>query len=165
MWANENTYINITFEDTSQGQLAMRVLCSISARPYLHLNRVIYEWTDVNYLGKITSFTNDELPVGFSHATRRKPHIMHGSDAHECRSSFLVAEDVCLHVERHGGRVLYSSRGTCFSSAARLSPTVLDGQIYHRPSDWEISQFHLVLDGACRTPRQPNRAERSRRRR
>ncbi|KAJ7897061.1 lung seven transmembrane receptor-domain-containing protein [Mycena olivaceomarginata] len=46
MWANENTYINITFEDTSQGQLAM----------------VIYEWTDVNYLGKITSFTNDELP-------------------------------------------------------------------------------------------------------
>ncbi|KAJ7361540.1 lung seven transmembrane receptor-domain-containing protein [Mycena albidolilacea] len=46
MWANENTYINITFEDTSQGQLAM----------------VIYEWTDVNYLGKITSSTNDELP-------------------------------------------------------------------------------------------------------
>ncbi|KAJ7897053.1 lung seven transmembrane receptor-domain-containing protein [Mycena olivaceomarginata] len=56
MWANENTYINITFEDTSQGQLAMRVGFAYA------LNRVIYEWTDVNYLGKITSFTNDELP-------------------------------------------------------------------------------------------------------
>ncbi|KAF7339301.1 Integral membrane protein [Mycena sanguinolenta] len=46
MWANENTYINVTFEDASQGQLAM----------------VIYEWSDVQYLGKITSFTDDELP-------------------------------------------------------------------------------------------------------
>ncbi|KAJ7246326.1 lung seven transmembrane receptor-domain-containing protein [Mycena haematopus] len=46
MWANENTYINVTFEDASQGQLAM----------------VVYEWSDVQYLGKITSFSNDELP-------------------------------------------------------------------------------------------------------
>jgi len=46
MWANQNTYINITFEDASQGQLAM----------------VVYEWSDVQYLGKITSFENDELP-------------------------------------------------------------------------------------------------------
>ncbi|KAJ7619220.1 lung seven transmembrane receptor-domain-containing protein [Mycena polygramma] len=46
MWANEKTYINVTFEPESQGQLAM----------------VVYEWSDVQYLGKITSFTDDELP-------------------------------------------------------------------------------------------------------
>ncbi|KAJ7170074.1 lung seven transmembrane receptor-domain-containing protein [Mycena filopes] len=46
MWANEDTYINVTFDAASQGQLAM----------------VIYEWKDVQYLGKITSFTDDELP-------------------------------------------------------------------------------------------------------
>ncbi|KAJ6503337.1 lung seven transmembrane receptor-domain-containing protein [Mycena vitilis] len=46
MWANEKTYINVTFEAESQGQLAM----------------VVYEWSDVQYLGKITSFTDDELP-------------------------------------------------------------------------------------------------------
>ncbi|KAJ7040415.1 lung seven transmembrane receptor-domain-containing protein [Mycena alexandri] len=51
MWANEKTYINVTFDAASQGQLAM----------------VVYEWSDVQYLGKITSFTDDELPVGFSH--------------------------------------------------------------------------------------------------
>ncbi|KAK7064065.1 integral membrane protein [Favolaschia claudopus] len=46
MWANDKTYINVTFDDASQGQLAM----------------VIYEWSDVQYLGKITSFTNEDLP-------------------------------------------------------------------------------------------------------
>ncbi|KAJ7786519.1 lung seven transmembrane receptor-domain-containing protein [Mycena metata] len=46
MWANEKTYINVTFDAASQGQLAM----------------VVYEWSDVQYLGKITSFTDDELP-------------------------------------------------------------------------------------------------------
>ncbi|CAK5264482.1 unnamed protein product, partial [Mycena citricolor] len=47
MWANQNTFINVTFDASSQGQLAM----------------VIYEWSDVQYLGKITSYTDDELPV------------------------------------------------------------------------------------------------------
>ncbi|KAJ7925978.1 lung seven transmembrane receptor-domain-containing protein [Mycena leptocephala] len=46
MWANQNTYINITFDAASQGQLAM----------------VVYEWSDVQYLGKITSMTDDQLP-------------------------------------------------------------------------------------------------------
>ncbi|KAJ7446455.1 lung seven transmembrane receptor-domain-containing protein [Mycena galericulata] len=46
MWASESTYINVTFDPTSQGQLAM----------------IIYEWSDVKYLGKVTSMTDDELP-------------------------------------------------------------------------------------------------------
>ena len=47
MWANQNTYINVSFDATSQGQLAM----------------VIYEWSDVKYLGKVTSDSDDDLPV------------------------------------------------------------------------------------------------------
>ncbi|KAK7041690.1 hypothetical protein VNI00_008979 [Paramarasmius palmivorus] len=46
MWANEHTYINVTFDAKSQGQLAM----------------VIYEWTDAPYLGKITSMSDDTRP-------------------------------------------------------------------------------------------------------
>ncbi|KAJ7751292.1 lung seven transmembrane receptor-domain-containing protein [Mycena maculata] len=47
MWASESTYINVTFNPSvSQGQLAM----------------LIYEWSDVQYLGKVTSMTDDELP-------------------------------------------------------------------------------------------------------
>ncbi|KAJ7705976.1 lung seven transmembrane receptor-domain-containing protein [Mycena rosella] len=46
MWANEDTAINVTFSADSQGQLAM----------------LIYEWADVQFLGKITSYTDDQLP-------------------------------------------------------------------------------------------------------
>ncbi|KAJ7110018.1 lung seven transmembrane receptor-domain-containing protein [Mycena epipterygia] len=46
MWGSEATYINVTFDASSQGQLAM----------------LVYEWSDVQYLGKITSFTDDDLP-------------------------------------------------------------------------------------------------------
>ncbi|ESK95509.1 integral membrane protein [Moniliophthora roreri MCA 2997] len=46
MWANEQTYINVTFDAKSQGQLAM----------------VIYEWTDAPFLGKITSMEDNTLP-------------------------------------------------------------------------------------------------------
>ncbi|KAJ7103331.1 lung seven transmembrane receptor-domain-containing protein [Mycena belliarum] len=46
MWADEATYINITFNADAQGQLAM----------------LIYEWADVQYLGKVTSYTDDALP-------------------------------------------------------------------------------------------------------
>ncbi|KAF9269939.1 hypothetical protein L218DRAFT_975984 [Marasmius fiardii PR-910] len=46
MWANDKTYINVTFDASSQGQLAM----------------VIYEWTDSSYLGKITSMSDETLP-------------------------------------------------------------------------------------------------------
>ncbi|KAM5533936.1 hypothetical protein V8D89_012361 [Ganoderma adspersum] len=43
MWASKNTYINVTFDARSQGQLAS----------------VIYEWGDVKYLGKETSRDGD----------------------------------------------------------------------------------------------------------
>ncbi|KAK7465358.1 hypothetical protein VKT23_005337 [Stygiomarasmius scandens] len=46
MWGNDKTYINVTFEPSSQGQVAM----------------VIYEWADAPYLGKITSMTDEYLP-------------------------------------------------------------------------------------------------------
>ncbi|KAJ6621161.1 lung seven transmembrane receptor-domain-containing protein [Mycena sp. CBHHK59/15] len=46
MWGSDSTYINVTFDAASEGQLAM----------------VVYEWSDVEYLGKVTSFTDDELP-------------------------------------------------------------------------------------------------------
>ncbi|PCH33992.1 hypothetical protein WOLCODRAFT_112920 [Wolfiporia cocos MD-104 SS10] len=45
MWADQNTYINVTFDSTSRGQVAM----------------VIYEWGDMEYLGKAT-VTADDLP-------------------------------------------------------------------------------------------------------
>ncbi|KAJ4485867.1 lung seven transmembrane receptor-domain-containing protein [Lentinula aciculospora] len=46
MWANEQTYINVSFDASSQGQLAM----------------VVYEWADAPYLGKVTSVTDELLP-------------------------------------------------------------------------------------------------------
>ncbi|KII94126.1 hypothetical protein PLICRDRAFT_50112 [Plicaturopsis crispa FD-325 SS-3] len=46
MWANQKTYVNVSFESASQGQLAM----------------VIYEWGDMAYLGKVTSMIDDTLP-------------------------------------------------------------------------------------------------------
>ncbi|KAH9982858.1 protein PTM1 [Lactifluus volemus] len=46
MWSGRNTFINVSFEGTSQGQLAM----------------VIYEWGDYHYLGKVASETVDHLP-------------------------------------------------------------------------------------------------------
>ncbi|KAF8922087.1 protein PTM1 [Mucidula mucida] len=46
MWAGDSTFINISFEATSQGNVAM----------------VVYEWADAQYLGKVTSRTDDLLP-------------------------------------------------------------------------------------------------------
>ncbi|KAF7303247.1 Integral membrane protein [Mycena kentingensis (nom. inval.)] len=46
MYADEDTFINTTFSKESSGQLAM----------------VVYEWGDVQYLGKETSRTEDDLP-------------------------------------------------------------------------------------------------------
>ncbi|KAJ3556522.1 hypothetical protein NM688_g1987 [Phlebia brevispora] len=45
MWGGKNTFINVTFDESSQGQLAM----------------VIYEWKDMPYLGKVTSTTGDDI--------------------------------------------------------------------------------------------------------
>ncbi len=63
MWSSQNTFINgtrpiyelptgiklglVSFDSTSQGHLAM----------------VIYEWRDYQYLGKVTSETEEHLPV------------------------------------------------------------------------------------------------------
>jgi hypothetical protein len=47
MWASDYTYVNVSFDATSQGQLAM----------------VIYEWSDAKYLGKVTEFSDEDLPV------------------------------------------------------------------------------------------------------
>ncbi|KAL4241630.1 LU7TM family protein [Abortiporus biennis] len=50
MWGGKNTFINVTFDNGSHGQLAM----------------VIYEWKDVPYLGKVTpSKDNTEMPKTF----------------------------------------------------------------------------------------------------
>ncbi|KAF5385063.1 hypothetical protein D9615_001311 [Tricholomella constricta] len=46
MWGSKSTFINVTFDATSQGQVAM----------------VIYEWADAKYLGKSTDPTDDFLP-------------------------------------------------------------------------------------------------------
>ncbi|KAF9460099.1 lung seven transmembrane receptor-domain-containing protein [Collybia nuda] len=46
MWANQATYINVSFDATSQGQLAA----------------VIYEWADARYLGKVTDPDDEYLP-------------------------------------------------------------------------------------------------------
>jgi hypothetical protein len=47
MWGGSQAYINVSFDNASPGHLAM----------------VIYEWTDVMYLGKpTTSETDDDLP-------------------------------------------------------------------------------------------------------
>ncbi|TFK36947.1 lung seven transmembrane receptor-domain-containing protein [Crucibulum laeve] len=43
MWGGPSTFINVSFDATSQGQLAM----------------VIYEWSDAQYLGKVTSSSTD----------------------------------------------------------------------------------------------------------
>ncbi|KAI0275030.1 lung seven transmembrane receptor-domain-containing protein [Gloeopeniophorella convolvens] len=50
MWSGSNTFINVSFDSTSQGQLAM----------------VIYEWGDYQYLGKKTYVcTSDAVRGGF----------------------------------------------------------------------------------------------------
>ncbi|EIW87046.1 protein PTM1 [Coniophora puteana RWD-64-598 SS2] len=47
MWGGDSAFINVTFDSaSSQGQVSM----------------VIYEWKDVDYLGKVTSETDDSLP-------------------------------------------------------------------------------------------------------
>ncbi|KAI9512542.1 lung seven transmembrane receptor-domain-containing protein [Russula earlei] len=46
MWSGQHTSINVSFDSTSQGQLAI----------------VIYEWNDYKYLGKVTSETDEYLP-------------------------------------------------------------------------------------------------------
>ncbi|KIM47770.1 hypothetical protein M413DRAFT_209068 [Hebeloma cylindrosporum] len=47
MWGGPSAYINVSFDSTSQGDLAM----------------VIYEWADVRYLGKVTTPVDDEIDL------------------------------------------------------------------------------------------------------
>ncbi|PBL00535.1 hypothetical protein ARMGADRAFT_1159862 [Armillaria gallica] len=46
MWGSQSTYINVSFDATSQGNVAM----------------VVYEWADAEYLGKVTSPADALLP-------------------------------------------------------------------------------------------------------
>ncbi|KAI0296242.1 lung seven transmembrane receptor-domain-containing protein [Russula brevipes] len=46
MWSGQNTFINVSFDSSSQGHVAI----------------VIYEWKDSQYLGKVTSEIDDYLP-------------------------------------------------------------------------------------------------------
>ncbi|KAH8099260.1 lung seven transmembrane receptor-domain-containing protein [Cristinia sonorae] len=46
MWAGSSTYINVTFQSGSDGQLAM----------------LVYEWNDVGYLGKMAPYEEDVPP-------------------------------------------------------------------------------------------------------
>ncbi|TFK77316.1 hypothetical protein BDN72DRAFT_953770 [Pluteus cervinus] len=46
MWGGKSTFINITFDAASQGQLAM----------------LVYEWSDAQYLGKVTDPSDEYLP-------------------------------------------------------------------------------------------------------
>jgi hypothetical protein len=75
MWASDYTYINVSFDATSQGQVAM----------------VIYEWSDAKYLGKVTEFSDEDLPVslllgliphlpGFIHYPQQKTYICTAND-------------------------------------------------------------------------------------
>ncbi|KAG6380865.1 lung seven transmembrane receptor-domain-containing protein [Boletus reticuloceps] len=69
VWGGTETYINVTFDaSSSHGQVAM----------------VVYEWKDVKYLGKITSETDDSLPVSDARVT-----------APTAPSQLLSAENLC----------------------------------------------------------------------
>ena len=51
---------------------------------------VIYEWKDVKYLGKVTSETDDSLPVSDARVAASQP--THGL--------LISAENLCLHNRR-----------------------------------------------------------------
>jgi hypothetical protein len=92
MWASESTYINITFNPDAQGQLAMSVLRPVSKpTTVLTLYRLVYEWTDVQYLGKVTSYTDEQLPV--CSLTRMRVTLIFLSRRRMCalRTRWLVA--------------------------------------------------------------------------
>ena len=92
MYSSESTYINVTFDQGSQGQLAM----------------VIYEWGDYKYLGKVTSEEEEWLPVCAL--------SLNASNAAQRRDP---AENICLHLRRcQAGLLLTGRRGTIYIGLA-----------------------------------------------
>jgi hypothetical protein len=81
MWANQYTHINVSFDPTSQGHLAM----------------VIYEWRDVAYLGKVTSETDEGLPVS----------ALLSSSRTSTRLNLWEAENLRMYIERRHGWLLH----------------------------------------------------------
>ncbi len=92
----------VTFDAGSQGQLAA----------------VIYEWGDVDYLGKDTS-KSGELPV----SVHRLPAV-HLLNAH------YIAEDLCLHVQR---------------AEERLLQQLATRPLHHRLARGQVHQRHQLL--------------------
>jgi hypothetical protein len=90
----------VSFRNESQGQLAL----------------VIYEWKDVEYLGKVTS-DDDMIPV-------------RASSAAQCRCLTVRAEDVCVHIRR------------CPLGLLRRRPA---WALHPRPAPGQVDQRHIVL--------------------
>ena len=67
-----NEYNQVTFDGTSRGQLSM----------------VIYEWKDMQYLGKVTSYVDDMLPVSADAIEYNTGHV----------TCVIIAEDLRLHI-------------------------------------------------------------------
>ena len=82
MYSSDSTYINVTFDQGSQGQLAM----------------VIYEWGDYKYLGKVTSEEEECLPV--CTLLLNASNVPHRRDP---------AENICLHLRRSQAGILLTS--------------------------------------------------------
>lgn len=71
MYSSGSTYINVTFDQGSQGQLAM----------------VIYEWGDYKYLGKVTSEEEEWLPVCTSFPSDRAERVSRARPSREHMSA------------------------------------------------------------------------------
>lgn len=119
MWADESTHIDgtsalrhaprntqvhasvtqVTFDATSQGQLSM----------------VIYEWADVEYLGKITSYIDDTLPVSRTAVMLIQIRLKRAEPA----------ENIRLHLRRSAWGILH---------------TVPARPLHLGPSLWQVDQ-------------------------
>ena len=71
----------VTYDSTSQGQLSM----------------VIYEWRDMQYLGKVTSMVDDLLPVSVSASLYFESTSI---------TQLNIAENVCLYNGRRSRGLL-----------------------------------------------------------
>lgn len=91
----------VTFDEGSQGQMAMVIYEWKVSQAYRDLSNsvlMILTMKDMSYLGKVTSTSDDTLPV--SRSPRRAQ-----LELKQC-----IAENVCVHVRRRQGRFLQSAR-------------------------------------------------------
>jgi hypothetical protein len=63
MWSDQHTFINGTRPIIDPLHAANLGLVSFDSTSQGHLAMVIYEWKDYQYLGKVTSETDEYLPV------------------------------------------------------------------------------------------------------